>query len=78
MTPSADQERRFCDSVSTRTSWPRRSSSRFKFFTEVTTPFTAGVYQSEVIKIFIAGSSPVCSLPDGRAAIPYPQYTAAV
>ena len=42
------------DSVRIRTSWPRASSSRRRFFTEVTTPFTAGAYQSVVMRIFMA------------------------
>ena len=53
---SRDQEWSDWDSVRIRTSWPRRSNSRCRFFTEVTTPFTAGVYQSVVIRIFITGS----------------------
>ena len=56
VTPSRDQEWSVCDSVRIRTSWPRRSNSRCRFLTEVTTPFTAGVYQSVVIRIFMAGS----------------------
>ena len=55
VTPSRDQEWSDWDSVRIRTSWPRRSNSRCRFFTEVTTPFTAGVYQTVVIRIFITG-----------------------
>ena len=53
MTPSCSQDRVVWDNVSTRTSWPRSSRPRRRFFTEVTTPLTAGLYQSEVIKIFM-------------------------
>ena len=57
VTPSFSQERRLWERVSTRTSWPRRSSSLRRFFTDVTTPLTAGLYQSEVMRIFMQGPS---------------------
>ena len=45
--------------VSTRTSWPRASSWRRRARMDATTPFTAGVYQSDVMSIFMEEAPPV-------------------